>query len=358
MRRNTRDGARAASLVPETTRLQLGVDTFGDVGVDLDGRPVAPAQAIRDVVAQGRLADEVGVDVFGLGEHHRPDFAVSSPEVVLAAIASVTDRIRLASAVTVLSSDDPVRVYQRFAELDAVSAGRAEAVLGRGSFTESFPLFGYDLADYDDLFEEKLELWTRLMGEGPVDWEGRHRPALAGLEVHPKTEHGGVRTWVGVGGSPQSVVRAARYGLPLTIAIIGGAPARFAPLISLYRHALEEAGAPQLPVAVHSPGFVAATDEEAEERYLSAFIAQRASIGRERGWPAPSAAQVREEIDRGALHVGGPEKVARRIAETVRSLGVQRFDLKYSGPMPHVHAMDAIELYGTRVIPMVRDLLA
>lgn len=349
------------TLHPGMTQAQdvtFGLDTFGDVTVGIDGGAVSQAQVIRNVVAEGRLADEVGVDAFGLGEHHRIEFAVSSPEVVLAAIASVTQRIRLGSAVTVLSSDDPVRVWQRFSELDAISGGRAEVILGRGSFIESFPLFGYSLSDYEALFEQKLELWTRLLAEGPVDWPGGLRPAIAGLEVYPKTESGRLTTWIGVGGSPQSVVRAARYGLPLTLAIIGGDVRRFAPFVRLYRESLQEAGRPALPVAVHSPGFVAPTDEEAYERYVPFFMQQRAIIGAERGWPPPRAEEVREEIAHGALHLGSPETVARKIAATVRDLGIDRFDLKYSGSLPHEYSMEAIELYGREVIPMVRDLLA
>jgi len=336
----------------------FGVDTFGDVTVDLKGERISQAQTIRNVVAEGKLADEVGLDAFGVGEHHRVEFAVSSPEVVLAAIAAVTNRIRLGSAVTVLSSDDPVRVWQRFAELDAISSGRAEVILGRGSFTESFPLFGYSLNDYEELFEQKLDLWVRLLDEGPITWEGGMRPAIDGLQIYPKSESGRIATSIGVGGSPQSVVRAAGYGLPLTLAIIGGAPARFAPFIELYHRALTETQQAPQPVAVHSPGFVAATDEEAYERFVPFFMEQRAKIGAERGWPPPRADEVRSEIAQGALHLGSPETVARKVAATVRDLGIQRFDLKYSGSMPHEYAMDSIELYGSKVVPMVRDLLA
>ncbi|MBO9578567.1 MAG: LLM class flavin-dependent oxidoreductase [Microbacteriaceae bacterium] len=348
----------------DASDVEFGLDTFGDVTVDLEGAPISQAQTIRNVVAEGRLADEVGVDAFGLGEHHRVEFAVSSPEVVLAGIASVTERIKLGSAVTVLSSDDPVRVWQRFSELDAISGGRAEVILGRGSFIESFPLFGYSLDDYEELFEQKLALWVRLLEEAPVRWEGGLRPAIPGIEVYPKTESGHIRTWVGVGGSPQSVVRAAHHGLPLTLAIIGGDPRRFAPFIRLYRQALEEiaqqrGAEPQpLPVAVHSPGFVARTDEEAYERFVPFFMQQRAKIGAERGWPPPRPDEVRGEIEHGALHLGSPETVARKVAATVRDLGVQRFDLKYSGSMPHEYAMESIELYGREVLPMVKDLLA
>lgn len=337
--------------------IRFGIDTFGAVTKDLEGRPVHQAQVIRDLVAEGRLADEVGIDAFGLGEHHRHEFAVSSPEVVLAGIATVTERITLGSAVTVLSSDDPVRVWQRFSELDALSSGRAEVTLGRGSFTESFPLFGYSLQDYEELFAQKIDLFTRLLEEGPVHWEGGLRPAIDGLEVYPKTERGRIPTWVGVGGSPESVVRAARYRLPMTLAIIGGAPVRFKPYVELFHRALGELGHPDLPVAVHSPGFVARTDEEAFERFAPSFIETRTKIGAERGWPPPRPDDVHREVEGGALHLGSPETVARKIAATIRDLGIQRFDLKYDGGMPHAYAMESIELYGTEVIPMVRDLL-
>ena len=239
----------------------LGLDTFGDVTVDADGRRLTHAQVLRNVVEEGVLADWVGVDAFGLGEHHRDDYAVSAPEPVLAAIAARTERITLGTAVTVLSSDDPVRVYEKFATLDAISGGRAEITLGRGSFTESFPLFGFDLAEYEVLFSEKLDLFAALQGEQPVTWHGTVRRGLVDAEVFPKTERGSIPTWVGVGGSPESVVRAARYGFPLALAIIGGDPGRFAPYADLYRRALAELGRPELPISVHSPGFVTDSDE-------------------------------------------------------------------------------------------------
>jgi len=338
--------------------IKFGVDTFGDVTVDLDGAQVSQAQVIRNVIAEGQLADRVGIDAFGLGEHHRHEFAVSSPETVLAGLATTTERITLGSAVTVLSSDDPVRVWQRFATLDAMSHGRAEVILGRGSFTESFPLFGYSLADYQELFEQKLDLFRALLSEGPVTWSGSMRPALTEQEVYPKTEGGRITTWVGVGGSPESVIRAARHHLPLTLAIIGGQPARFRPFVELFHNALEQLELPDLPVAVHSPGFVACTDEEAFERYVPHFMSQRAVIGAERGWPPPRPDEVRREIADGALHLGSPETVARKIAATIQALDIQRFDLKYSAPVPHEHAMESIELFGTEVIPMVKDILA
>ncbi len=341
-------------------RLELGIDTFGDVTLGRDGAPLAEDEVIRHVVEEGVLADGVGVDFFGVGEHHRDDFAVSSPEMVLAAVAGRTERIRLGSAVTVLSSDDPVRVFQRFATLDAVSAGRAEVILGRGSFTESFPLFGYDLADYETLFEEKLDLFVRLLEEGPVTWSGTTRSGLEGRQIHPRTGSGRLTTWIGVGGSPESVIRAARHGLPLMVAIIGGESARFAPLVDLYHRALDRFERPELPVGVHSPGHVADTDEEAREQLWPPMKRMRDRIGAERGWgPMGRAEFDRQAAPDGSLYVGSPETVARKIAATVRVLGLSRFDMKYSaGHLPHDTMMRSIELYGTKVVPMVHELLA
>ncbi|GAB3266157.1 LLM class flavin-dependent oxidoreductase [Nocardioides dilutus] len=337
----------------------FGIDTFGDVTVDGDGRRLSDAEVLRNVVEEAVLAEQVGLDHVSIGEHHRDDFAVSSPDMVLAAIASRTERVTLGTAVTVLSSDDPVRVYERFATLDAVSHGRAEVTLGRGSFTESFPLFGYDLADYEILFAEKLDLFARLRSEQPVSWEGRTRRPLVDADVHPKTERGMIPTWIGVGGSPESVVRAARYGLPLMLAIIGGDPARFAPYVELYHRALQELDQPTLPVGVHSPGFVAASDDHARELLWPHYRAMRDRIGRDRGWPPATREQYDAEATHGALMVGSPESVAQRIARTIEVLGLSRFDLKYSnGTMPHEHLMTAIELYGTQVVPRVKDLLS
>ena len=338
--------------------IELGLDTFGDVTVDAGGRLLSQAQALRHVVDEGVLADQVGLAAFGVGEHHRPDFAVSAPEVVLAAIAGRTSRIRLGSAVTVLSTDDPVRVFQRFSTLDAVSNGRAEVILGRGSFTESFPLFGFDLAQYDELFEEKLDLFVKLLDGGPVTWSGRTRAGLQAQTIYPPVESGRLRTWVGVGGSPESVVRAARHGLPLTLAIIGGNPARFRPYVDLYLQTLDRAGRPLQPIAAHSPGHVAATDEQARNDLWPHYAALMTRIGRERGWPPPSRGQFeREAGPDGALFVGSPETVAAKIARTISTLGLSRFDLKYSnGTLPHDALMTSIELFGTEVAPRVREL--
>lgn len=340
--------------------LEFGLDTFGDVTLGPDGQLLPQHEVIRNVIDEAVLADSLGVDFIGVGEHHRDDFAVSAPEVVLAAIAGRTDRIRLGSAVTVLSSDDPIRVYQRFATLDAASSGRAEVILGRGSFTESFPLFGYDLSQYELLFEEKLGLFAELLKEQPVTWQGSIRAPLNGKQVYPTTESGLIKTWIGVGGSPESVVRAAKHGMPLMLAIIGGDPERFKPYVDLYHRALEQKGQPELPIGIHSPGHIADTDEQALEELWPHHQKMRDRIGAERGWPPTNQAEYEHEAGpNGSLYVGSVDTVARKIASTVKTLGVQRFDLKYSaGTLPHELMMRSIELYGSRVIPMVKDLLA
>jgi probable LLM family oxidoreductase len=339
--------------------IELALDTFGDVTVDSSGQPLSQAQVLRNVVEQGVLADQVGVDFFALGEHHRKDFSVSAPEVVLSAIAARTSRVHLGSAVTVLSSDDPIRVYQRFSALNAISNGRAEVVVGRGSFTESFPLFGYDLAQYEELFEEKLNLFAELVASKPVTWSGRTRPPLRNQVVYPPIENGSLRTWVAVGGTPQSVVRAAHYGFPLMLAIIGGSPRRFAPLVELYHQGLERSGKPSQPVGAHSPGHVAATDEQAREELWPHYAGLMNRIGAERGWaPINRAHFEREAGPDGALFVGSPETVATKIVNAMQALGLSRFELKYAnGAMPHDQLMKSIELYGTKVAPMVRKMM-
>jgi probable LLM family oxidoreductase len=342
------------------SNVELGLDTFGDVTVADDGTLVPQPQVIRNVVDEAVLADQLGVDFIGVGEHHRPDLAISAPEVALAAIAARTKHIRLGSAVTVLSTDDPVRVYERFATLDAISGGRAEIILGRGSFTESFPLFGYNLDDYNVLFEEKLHLFAELLKEGPVTWSGTTRTPLTGQHAYPTTESGSMRAWVGVGGSPESVVRAARYGFPLVLAIIGGAPRRFAPYVELYHRALAEFGYSDRPVAVHSPGYVAESDEQAREELWPHYSAMHTRIGAERGWPPMTRAQFDASAGpEGALFAGSPETVAAKIVDVVTTLGLARFDMKYSnGTLPHSKMMRSIELYGSKVMPLVRTALA
>ena len=325
---------------------ELGLDTFGDVTRDADGTLAPQARVLRDVVEEAVLADAVGVDAFGVGEHHRRDFSISAPEVVLAAIASRTQRIVLGSAVTVLSTDDPVRVFQRFSTLNALSNGRAEVILGRGSFTESYPLFGYDLSQYGELFEDKLARFAALLKPGPPT-------------IFPPIENGTLRTWIGVGGSPESVVRAARYALPLTLAIIGGSPARFRPYVDLYKQALEKLGHGMLPVAVHSPGHVAETDDQAKRELWPHYETMINRIGGERGWPPATRDQFeREAGPDGALVVGSPATVAAKIATTARLLGLSRFNVKYSaGTLPHSILMRSIELFGTVVAPRVRETM-
>ncbi|WP_425861410.1 LLM class flavin-dependent oxidoreductase [Arthrobacter sp. TWP1-1] len=335
---------------------ELGLDTFGDVTLDANGDPKSAAQVIRDVVEQAVLADKLGLDYFGVGEHHRDDFAVSAPDMVLSAIAAKTERIRLGSAVTVLSSDDPIRVFQRFSTLDAVSSGRAEVTLGRGSFTESFPLFGFDMADYEELFEEKLELFAELLKQQPVNWSGNTRPAVTNQMVYPHTESGTLKSWVAVGGSPQSVVRAAHYGMPLMLAIIGGEPLQFAPFAELYHRALKEFGQPEQPIGVHSPGHIAETDQQAQDELWPHYAAMHSRIGRDRGWPPLTRAEYDVTAGpRGALMVGSPETVAKKITAVAKALGLSRFDLKFShGTLPHEAMMKSIELYATEVAPRVR----
>jgi probable LLM family oxidoreductase len=344
----------------EAFPLIFGLDTFGDVTHDDDDRPLSHAQTIRNLVEQGVLADQVGVGFFGIGEHHTDDFPLSAADVVLAAIAARTTRIRVGSAVTVLSSDDPVRVFQRYSTLDAISGGRAEVILGRGSSIDSFPLFGYDLADYEVLFEEKTNLFAELLKGGPGTWQGKTRPALIDQDVVPHVESGPFPVWIGVGGSPQSVLRAARYGFSLMLAIIGGPPARFAPFSQLFREALESLGRAALPIGVHAPGHVAATDEQAREEFWPRYLEVIRHVSKTRGFATPTKESFMQEIGpQGALYVGSPETVAQKIAHNLTALGANRFDLKYGmGGLSHQALMTNIELYGTQVVPRVRELLA
>ena len=338
--------------------MEFGLDTFGDVTAGSDKTLLPHAEVIRNVIDEAILADDAGVDFFGIGEHHRADFAVSSPETVLAAIAGRTKRIRLGSAVTVLSSDDPIRVFQRFATLDAASNGRAEVILGRGSFTESFPLFGFKLSQYEALFEEKLDLFAALISQDSVTWRGDLRPPLVDQRVFPPIEKGRLKTWIGVGGSPESVIRAARYDLPLMLAIIGGEPIRFRPLVDLYHRAFAQLGKPVQAIGVHSPGYVADTDAQAREELWPDYKRMRDRIGAERGWPPMARAEFDSEIAQGSLYVGAPQTVARKIAATVQGLGLSRFTMKYSaGALGHDKLARSIALYGGEVIPLVRQML-
>ncbi len=338
---------------------EFGLDTFLPITVDAQGRPIGGDQVIRNAVEEAVVAEAAGIDSFNIGEHYRTEFMDSANHVVLAAIAGRTERIRLGTAVTVLSTQDPVRLYTDFATLDAVSNGRAQLIVGRGSLTESFPLFGFDLADYEELFEEKLELLVRLLRDQPVTWSGDFRSPLTDQIVSPPIPEGSIPTWVGVGGSPNSVIRAARFGLPLMLAIIGGKPERFAPYVQLYQRALEELGQPQLPIGLHSLGFVAPTDEEAIAIQWPFYKEQFEWAARERGWRPPTYEQFLAEVDHGSMYVGSPETVAQRIASVARTLSLSRFDLLYAlGRVPHEQRLATIELYGREVIPRVRELLA
>ncbi|MFE7752097.1 LLM class flavin-dependent oxidoreductase [Streptomyces sp. NPDC057428] len=340
--------------------ITLGLDTFGDVSDDSEGRPLSHGQSIRNLVDEGILADTTGLDHFAVGEHHTDWMPISAADVILGAIASRTSRIRLGSGVTVISSDDPVRVYQRYATLDAVSNGRAEVILGRGSSTESFPLFGYDLADYEVLFEEKVNLFAELRKEQPVTWTGRTRPPLDDQPVYPHSENGAIPTWIGVGGNPQSVVRAARYGFPLMLAIIGGPTSRFAPLGQLFREALGRFDMPDRPIGVHSPGHVAETDEQAIDEFWPHYEKAVREMAQQRGFRPPAFEHFMADVGPGgALYVGSPETVAQKIVTTLRELHASRFDLKYGMQgLSHEARMTTIELFGNEVAPRVRKQLA
>lgn len=348
---------------PSECPFELGVYSFAERTPDpVTGDIVSPTERLRDLIEEIELADQVGLDVFGLGEHHRPDFVSSAPAVVLAAAASRTKRIRLTSAVSVLSSDDPVRVFQSFATLDLLSRGRAEIMVGRGSFTESFPLFGYDLHDYDELFSEKLELLLKLRESERVSWSGKHRPPLENLGVYPRPQQERLPIWVAVGGTPASVVRAGTLGLPMALAIIGGEPERFAPLVHLYREAARRAGHDPkgLPLSINSHGYLAESSERAlEESFPSAAVVMN-RIGRERGWPPLTKAQYdASRALRGHLAVGSPEEVVEKILYQHEIFGHQRYLLQLSvGTLPHDRVMRAIELLGTEVAPVVRKEIA
>jgi probable LLM family oxidoreductase len=341
--------------------MELGVYTFAELTPDPStGRTVSAAQRLRDLVEEIELADQVGLDVFGVGEHHRPDFAVSAPAVVLAAAAERTQRLRLTSAVSVLSSDDPVRVFQDFATLDLLSGGRAEIMAGRGSFIESFPLFGYDLDDYDELFAEKLELLLELRESEHVRWAGRHRAPLDGQGVYPRPLQERLPIWVAVGGTPQSVVRAGALGLPMALAIIGGLPERFAPFADLHRRAAQEAGHEPPALSINSHGFIADSAKRAADEAFPAHKMVMDRIGRERGWPPMTRAQFDAAATlRGANFIGSPQEVAEKILFQHEIFRHQRFLVQFSvGTLPHASIMRSIELYGTEVAPVVRAEIA
>ncbi len=340
--------------------MEIGIYSFVERTADpRTGTLVSAEERVRHLLEEIALADQVGLDVFGIGEHHRPDYLASSPAVILAAAASITKRIRLTSAVTVLSSDDPVRVFQDFATLDLLSGGRAEIMAGRGSFIESFPLFGYDLREYDALFAEKLELLLALRERETITWSGRHRPPIDGRGVHPRPVQHPLPVWIAVGGTPQSVVRAATLGLPMALAIIGGAWERFAPFIDLYRQAAARAGhdPATLPVSINGHGFLADSAGAAADAAFPPYLDVMGRIGRERGWPPPTRERFDAEIaPRGALFVGDPQQVIDKIVAQHAVFGHQRLLLQLSvGTMPHDQMLRAIELLGTVVAPAVRE---
>jgi len=341
--------------------MQLGIYSFAELTEDpATGLKISPAERMKNLLEEITLTEEVGLDVYAIGEHHRPDYIASSPAVILAAAAARTKKIRLSSAVSVLSSDDPVRVFQQYATLDLISNGRAEIMAGRGSFIESFPLFGYDLGDYHDLFAEKLDLLIKLRDAEKIYWTGQHRASLTGQGVYPRPVQNPIPIWVAVGGTPESVVRAANFGLPLAIAIIGGIPERFAPLVDLYRRALAEANQPSLPVGINSHGFIADTMQEAIDIAYPAHEIMMNRIGKERGWAPITKADFEASAQlQGAMFLGSPEQIAEKILYQYGFFHHQRFLLQLSvGTIPHNEVMKSIELYGTKVAPLVRQELA
>ena len=341
--------------------MELGIYTFAEVTPDpATGTTISPAQRLRDLLEEIELADQLGLDVFGVGEHHRPDFAVSAPAVVLAAAAARTRRIRLTSAVSVLSSDDPVRVFQDFATLDLLSNGRAEIMAGRGSFVESFPLFGYDLKDYDELFAEKLDLLLAVREHEHVRWRGRHRPPLDGQGVYPRPLQDPLPVWVAVGGSPRSAVRAGALGLPMALAIIGGMPERFAPFAELHRAAAREAGHPIPALGINSHGYIADTSRRAIDESFPSVASTMNKIGRERGWPPMTRADYEASAHlRGANFVGDPRQVVEKILFQHEVFHHQRFLVQFTvGSLPHAQVMRSIELFGDQVAPAVRRALS
>ncbi|MEU7631185.1 LLM class flavin-dependent oxidoreductase [Nocardia sp. NPDC049220] len=345
-------------MVVRATEFEIGLDSFGEVATD-GGRTLSDADTIRLQIQEAQLAESVGLDVYSVGEHYREGHTDSATPVLLAAVAASTEKIKLGTSVTVLSTNDPVRLYQSFSTVDAVSNGRAEIVLGRASATDSFPLFGYDLADYERLFEERLDLFIRLQREERVTWSGDFRPPLVDQRLHPRMPEGGIPTWIGVGGSPPSVIRAARYGLPLMMAIIGGRPQRFAGNVELYLRALQQFGHSMQPIGQHSLGLVADTDEEARELWWVYWKPLVEQLARERGFYAATRDRYERELDEGALFVGSPETVASKIATMARDLHLSRFDLKYDIlHLPRRARARSIELLGSEVAPRVRELLA
>lgn len=340
-------------------KYQFGLDTFGDIGFKDDGTAMDGGETLRQVVKEAKMADDLGIDLIALGEHHRPEFAISSPEVVLGAMAAVTKRIKLGTAVTVLSSDDPVRVFERLSTLHGLSQGREEIMLGRGSFTESFPLYGYDLQNYDELFVEKIAMWQKLLEGKPMNWSGKFTQKLTDTTVYPQLPKGEtIATSLAVGGSPESIIRAVYYDIPVVIAIIGGEPIRFRPYVDLYHKAAKQLKKPEHPLGMHAHGIILDDEQEAVEVGFKYIKAEMDRIGIDRGWAPMTRDRFEFEIDKGAYYVGTPEQVAQKIAKNMKALDMQRFDLVYGtgGQLLHQRE-DTIRNYATKVIPRVKELL-
>ncbi|WP_461215849.1 LLM class flavin-dependent oxidoreductase [Lacticaseibacillus sp. GG6-2] len=341
------------------TAYTFGLNTFGDLAFTDDGRALSGAETLRQVVKEAQLADQLGLDIFALGEHHRSEFAISSPEIVLGAIAQTTEQIHLGTAVTVLSSDDPVRVYERFATLHALANGREQIMLGRGSFTESFPLYGYDLQNYNELFAEKIEMWQELLKGKPMNWQGQFTQKLTNTTVYPQLPEGEtIDTVLAVGGSPESIIRAVHYDIPVVIAIIGGEPVRFRPYVDLYHKAAKQLNKPVHPLGMHAHGIILDDAQEATEVGWQYIKAEMDRIGIDRGWAPMTRDRFEFEIDKGAYYVGTPEQVAQKIAKNMQALDMQRFDLVYGTGGQLLHQREAtIRNFATRVVPRVKELL-
>ena len=339
-----------------TVNVTFGLTTFGDIDSQNDFDQSIYSSSIINIVNEAKLADQVGIDFFGVGEHHRADFSVSAPEIVLSNIAGKTKRIRIGTTATVLPTDDPVRLFQRFATLDAVSGGRAELVLGRGWFNEAFSLFGFDSADSSALFEHKLNLFRQIYSQGRIDRSGDGRAPLSETIVYPRMLYDPLKVWVAVGSTPDSALRAARYGFPMMLAIIGGPPARFKPMVDLYRLACMKLNKLPLEIGIHSSGYVAETDTRAQNDFWPHYEKQRNSLGKNRGWPGFTKEKFLNEVAFGSLYVGSPNTVAKRIAETLKIFDCSRIHIKYScGGMPHDQLLQSIELMGSQVLPLVRE---
>ena len=343
----------------EKTKLTFGIETFGDIGYDNNHQLMNAPEALEQLISEAKLADQLGIDIIGLGEHHRSEYVISSPEVVLTAMAMVTKNIKLGTAVSVLSSDDPVRLFERFSTLHSLSNGREQIMLGRGSFTESFPLFGFDMENYNDLFEEKLAMWKELEKGQAMNWNGKLTQSLTDTIVYPQLpNHEKIDTVIGIGGSPDSIVRAVKYNYPVMIAIIGGDPVRFKPYVNLYKKAIKQYNQPLHPLGMHSHGVILEDGAKAREVGFKYIKKAMDKIGATRGWAPMTKDRFDYEVESGSYYIGTPEEVAQKIAKNMKSLDMGRFDLVYGTGGQYKEVRDqTIELYATKVIPRVKELL-